>query len=485
MPEEQKNNNSQSKQPSQTVDSGISSSKTHPVDLTGSEHDSSATLLHVLEEKDKLIVSLKEASTKRDKLNEQQIRMLSIDNQKKLAALRAMQQRYRSIENQLLKKGAELAIYRITNEKITEKVEALKNEIELYKKGVIDEINNLNRAIQTEFKQKDLFLQTVTAEFNATIDKLEKKIREVEQHYLDIIQMIATKQNSAKQLIREAMEKLQDALSFLDMGNVELFKPQNLEEEMNRIVDSTRKHIAKTEEELRKEKTGDTIIKNIETVNIKLSAAPRIENIVSEISRIRSSAEEEVSKLGTMKDEELSSYAKAQYEKDRASGGKGSLGGNSQSKTDSGISSSAFRDGRTGSGSSEGSKGSASAGTAGATGSAGTGGTGGTVSTAATFGQRWDDENKNRTIIDRDNFAPFDWKRILSDLQLSKYSDLIRICNEAIKNKDYVKAIKLFKTIREQPGILEQEITTKMIDDEIEYLEKVIKDKYTRHSGDK
>jgi hypothetical protein len=461
-----------------------SASQSQQASINEADHDTSVTLLRVLEEKDKLIVSLKESSTRRDKLNEQQIRMLSVDNQNKIALLRNLQQRAKQFEYHILKKESELAIFRLTNEKVGEKVEALKTEIDHYKRGLQDELSALNRTIQSEFRQKDLFAQTITQEFHATVDKLEKKLGEVEDHYSGVINGIAEKQGSAKKLIREAMDRLQDALSFLDMGSVDLVRPKALDDEVGHIMDATRKQISRAEEEVRKEKSGDTIIRNIETVNIRMSSTPHIENIVSDIGRIRSNAEEELSKVGQLKPAELEDFAKKVGAAPAPAGQPpipvmarpaGSAGGTS-SAAPSAPSQAASSGGAPLQASTSAPAGAAQAGS----GQSGAGGSPAQIQMVAPPTPKWNEENKNRTILDRDNFAPFDWKRILNDLQLAKYSDLIKVCNQAIKGGDLLKAIKLFKTIREQPGVLDQEVTTKMIDDEIEYLEKVIKDKYTR-----
>lgn len=375
-------------------------------------HDlSSSALLKVLEEKDKLIVSLKEASTRRDKLNEQQIRLLSVDNQKKEAAIRGLQQRLRQVEAALMRRNAELAVLRAAEEKVARTVEDLKGEIERYKKGLADAFADLDRTVREEFRRKDRFVETLTAEFQGTIGRLEKKLAEVEEHYAGVLEGIAAKQGEAKLRIRQAIDLLQDAMALLDLGRTDLLKPRTLEEEVGRIVDETKRRIGEAEEEVRKAAASEVVIRNIENVNIRLAETPGIERLVAEIGRLQGAAREELAKLA---------------------GGEGSSGAASQPAPQAPRSS------------------------------------GGK------------EEQRTRTIIDRDNFAPFDWKRVLSDLQLTKYRDLIKVCDEAIRAGDLVKAIKLFKTIRDQPGILDNEITTKMIDDEIAYLEKAIKDRYMR-----
>ena len=71
---------------------------------------SSSTLLRILEEKDKLIVSLKEAATRRDKLNEQQIRLLSHDNQSKTLVVKNIQKRIKDLEYEILRRESEISI---------------------------------------------------------------------------------------------------------------------------------------------------------------------------------------------------------------------------------------------------------------------------------------------------------------------------------------------------------------------------------------
>lgn len=417
--------------------------------------DKPNALLQILEEKDKLIVSLKESQTKRDKLNEQQIKILSEDNQVKTEQLKSLDQRIKDLKYDVLKKDAEISIYRITNEKITDRLESLKREIGNYRESINRDVLQLKTALEKEIREKDALHQIISTDLKTTIVKLESKLREVEEHYISVIRQIAEKQGVAKKSIRMAMDNLQDANSLLDLGSQEVFRPHKIEEEFGQIVDSAKRNGLDKEEEIRKAGSGNTVIENIENVNVKLMSTPVIENLFSEISSLQSSAQTELESVGQSAAAGSSQNGpSAQNDPLRRMSAPGVQGAPGiQTRTQAG--SPAIR---------------MAPGASGASGMGASGGIGGAGS----------GEQRSRTIIDKDNFAPFDWQKILSDMQLKKYGDLIRSCDVAIKSGDYNKAIKLFKTIRDQPGISDTEVTSKMIDEEILYLEKMLKDRYTK-----
>jgi hypothetical protein len=410
--------------------------------------EKSNALLQILEEKDKLIVSLKESQTKRDKLNEQQIKILSEDNQAKTEQLKLLDQRIKDLRYDVLKKDAEISIYRITNEKITDRLESLKREIGNYRESINREILQLKASLEKEMREKEALHQIISTDLKSTIVKLESKLREVEEHYVSVIRQIAEKQAMAKKAIRTAMDNLQDASSLLDLGSQEVFRPHKIEEEFGQIVDSAKRNGLEREEEIRKASSGSTVIENIENVNVKLMNTPVIENLFSEISSLQRSAQAELENVAHS----------------AAEGGAGNHAQNTQAKGGSFAGSQVSSAGQVRA--QPGSPAVHADSSGGSGGGTGTGGRGA--------------EYRNRTIIDKENFAPFDWQKVLNDLQLKKYGDLIRSCDAAIRSGDYNKAIKLFKTIRDQPGISDTEVTSKMIDEEILYLEKMLKDRYTK-----
>jgi hypothetical protein len=441
------------------------------------------TLLKILDEKDKLIVSLKESSTKRDKLNETQIRMLSEDLHQKSDLLTELRQKIKDTEYDALRKESELSIYKITNDKINERLGSLKSEILAYKDGIASELVNLKDLITKELGTKDGLAKAISDEMRGTITKLETKVKEVEDYYLGILKNLSAKQGAAKKLVREAIDTLQDALNYLDIGNLDLYKPKHIEQEFQQVIDSSRKSISEKEESIRSGGAGDTVIKNIENVNIRLMQSPKLENIFSDIGGLSANARKELQAL----------------QRGMAGGGGGeqNIGKQNEIFGDKNVS-------QKGGGKEAGGKGAKPAGAEGAEGGKGDEGEGkkdkgdkgdgedgggpegaksdGSLEELIEAGQRFGQEDGDplKMLMEKENFAPFDWMKILNDMQLRKYSDLIKVCNKAIKEGNYTKAVKLFRTIREQPGIQEAEITTKMIDEEIEFLEKIVKDKYTR-----
>ncbi len=251
------------------------------------EHDHA--LLKILQEKDNLIVSLKEASTRRDKLNEKQIRMLSEDNAKKTNKMKAMQSDVRNFESFAKQKEAELSVFKVTEEKLTSKVEEFKTAFEQYKSSIRSSLNSIKTSITEEFSKRDEYKEHLLDNMQASYQKLEAQIQEVETYYKEIIADITKKQSMSKKYIRQALNNLQEGLSYLDLSHIDISEPIHVKEEFSRIVDESSDHF-KEFKELKGKFQGNTIIKNIENVNVELSEAPVIEGVFREIKEIRTAS---------------------------------------------------------------------------------------------------------------------------------------------------------------------------------------------------
>ncbi len=431
--------------------------------------ENQSTMLQILQEKDKLIVSLKESQTKRDKLNEQQILILSQDNQVKQEQIKAFDKDIKDLRFDVLKKDSEISIYKITNEKITDKLEKLKGEIGVYRQSINNDLQQLKLSLDKELKEKEALHQIISTDLKATITKLEAKLCEVEDHYVNIIKNISEKQGRAKLNIREALDRLQDALALLDLGNLEIYRPKQIVEEFGQIVDTAKRDSLGREEEIRKSGSGNTVIENIENVNVKLMSTPQIESLFSDISTLQTTAAEELDNVGNS----------GGAERQGAGNGSGAGSGTGGSSQKSGSPAGGGADGK-----SQQQPGNQAGAGAGAQsrqpGSQAGAGAGAGVQPQQRMMMQGSGDGSKRTILDKDNFAPFDWQKILGDMQLKKYAALVKSCDIAINAGDYTRAIKLFQTIRDQPGIQDAKVAGKMIDEEIIYLEKIIKDRYTK-----
>jgi len=430
----------------------------------------SDTLLKILSEKDKLIVSLKEASTKRDKLNENQISVLSHANHELQQDLQKVSDKFNQTQEKLYKTESQLEIYKATNESISEKLDAIKNEFASYKDSISKHLNNLKSTIELELTKRETQYQESYKKLQTIISSLESKVNEIENYYQDILHTIADKQGSAKVLVRDAIDKLNDALNFLDLGDSSHFTPRHLHDKISDSASSAKESISTEAENMKQQNSGDTIIKNIENVNIELTSDSRLSSLFSEVQNLSvKNTTDQISRTISNKSQNRANSSPKTGE--TGSGIEQASGDGQNSQSD--FPQKTHSDSATGNNSSPNNPNQNSN---------SLNSQENEISADDDYSKKQNQETVHRTILDKDNFAPFDWDKILSDLQLKKFENFIRSANNAIKSGDYMKAIDLFKTIRDQPSIQDSNVAVKMIDDEIEYLEKHIKNKYSQNS---
>ncbi len=518
------------------------------------EHDHA--LLKILQEKDNLIVSLKEASTRRDKLNEKQIRLLSEDNAKKSSKMKAMQSDVRNFESFAKQKEAELSVFKVTEDKLTSKVEEFKTAFDQYKSSIRSSLNSIKISITEEFSKRDEYKEHLLDNMQASYQKLEAQVQEVENYYKEIIADITKKQSMSKKHIRQALNNLQEGLSYLDLSHIDISEPIHVKEEFRRIVDESSDDF-KEFKELKGKFQGNTIIKNIENVNVELSEAPVIEGVFREIKEIRTASGGGGGKSTKV---ELASDKRKEEtdagEEGGSSGAPGASGGSSTvlnadkdtpitfkaGQVTGGVSGGAgggpssigtVKAGRDAGGADAGSSSGGSAGGAGAGSSSGAGketrssgafksggsegaggGDGGSrrageadpreekkkdrpsqglggrkdqISDDRSEGEP-DEEEPKKKKADNDfqeivfkrgrNYAPFNWRAILSDIQLDRFQSIIESSIKAEKEGKLMKSLGLYRTIQEQPGISDT-IAGGLLADHIEYLEDLIKRQYS------
>lgn len=386
------------------------------------------TLLNILKEKDNLIVSLKEASTSRDKLNEKQIRMLSEDNSRKMAQLKDLQTAMRDFESKMYKKEAELAVLKVTEDKLSQKVSEFRVMFERYRSQVRAALDQIKISIQEEISRRDEYKNKIIDELRDNYLKLEGQIQSVDDYYKGVIAEIAKKQGMAKKYIRHALNDLQESLSMLDISHAEYIEPSEIKEQFSKAVEESSALFGEFKE-MKGLPQGATIIKNIENVNIKLAETPEIEGVFKEITQITQMKQESIK----------TAAARAQVQAEEGAEKKKSEGGD-----------------------------------------------GGGGKESELTGDRAEREPKKKSQDDIEeiifkkgrNYAPFNWQEILSDIQLKRFQSFIESCIRAEKEGNYTKALGLYKTIREQPGIANS-IAAKLLDDHIEFLEDLLKRKYS------
>ena len=510
-------------------------------------------LLNILQEKDNLIVSLKEASTKRDKLNEKQIRMLSEDNQKKTNRIRGILQNMNALESKARQKEAELAIFKVEEGKLVEKVEEVKVGFKEYKTNIRGALDKIKSAITDEFARREEYKDRLLENMQEHYQKLENQVKKVDDYYKEVITDISKKQSMSKKYIRNALNDLQEALAYLDLSQADLVEPIQIKEEFSRVLEES-SDLFKEFKELKGHVQGATIIKNIENVNIELSEAPVVEGVFREIDEIRKVVREGVevpvkAKLKAGEVEVAPVTIKAEKGAEarvhiREAPGKGKgdqgAGGGGGAMGTPGKSTGEGKEAAEATGKGKGGEGAGGGGGAMGTPGKGTGegkeaaeatgkgkggeGAGGGKETAGAPGGgkgtgtepeeeapekkkgepsygpglRKEDITEDRAEVEVEepekkkasedfqevvfkrgrNYAPFNWREILNTIQLERFHSIVESCIKAEKEGKFLKALGLYKTIQEQPGIA-QTIAGKLLEDHIEYLEDIIKKKYS------
>ncbi|MDD5067268.1 MAG: hypothetical protein PHF84_09495 [bacterium] len=388
-------------------------------------------LLDILREKDNLIVSLKEGSTSRDKLNEKQIRLLSEDNSRKLMQIKDIQTSMREVESRMYMKDAELAILKTTDDKLSQKINDFRVNFERYRSQVRSALDQIKITIQEELARREDYKNKIIDELKDNYLKLETQIQAVDDYYKGVIAEIAKKQGMSKKYIRHALNDLQESLSLLDITHAEYIEPSEIKEGFGRAVEDSNV-LFQEFKDMKGLPQGATIIKNIENVNIKLSEAPEIEGLFREIGQITTAKQESLKAKAIppeIKPEEAGGGEKKKPELEKEGGAKPGEGSGDRAEKEPGK-------------------------------------------------KKSQDDIEEIIFKKGRNYAPFNWQEILSDIHLKRFQSFIESCIKAEKEGNFTKALGLYKTIREQPGIANS-IASKMLDDHIEYLEDLLKRKYS------
>jgi len=236
-------------------------------------------MLNILEEKDKIIVSLKESSTQRDKINENQIRLLSEDNERKLGRINELTSSLQRLERTVSQRDAELAIYRERYSQYNDRLEELRKAVGEYKDSIAHALTEIRDMVTHELRDRDERGGQILEKLRDNQQKLEGKLSEVERYYKDIIHQIAEKQVKAKLFIRKALVGLQEALNQLDLNPTQPMLDSRMIGEFSELAarsDDLHKEYGSTARD------ASTIIHNIENVHLQLSSTPKLDRFFRE-----------------------------------------------------------------------------------------------------------------------------------------------------------------------------------------------------------
>ena len=251
--------------------------------LNNSDAGGSKAMVKILDEKDKIIVSLKEAATKRDKLNENQIRILSNDNADKSYEIKKIDKKLTEIETSLNKKTSQLDIYKDRTENYGAKLENLKTSIDEYRKQIANSLAQVSDMVSVELTKREEKSDKISGLLRENYSKLENKISQVDSNYKEVISKIAEKQVKAKEFIRKALQDLQEALNLLDINSTGIMIDRTVFDDFSHIINESGSAFAELSS---RTKEASTIVKNIENVNIQLSSAPKLDGILKDLKEI-------------------------------------------------------------------------------------------------------------------------------------------------------------------------------------------------------
>ena len=237
-------------------------------------------LLRILDEKDKIIVSLKEASTKRDKLNESQIRLLSEDNDNKLHKIEQLNEKLSSLQSNYMESSSKLDVYKERVEQSTEKFDELKAVLKEYKSNISHTLTNISDMVSLELANREDRNNKLADRLHENYRKLEERLEALTSEHKSTLEGLSRKQGQAKTLIRDAMQRLQNAMDLLDLGSADLQLNTGVMDDFNSILRDSEQ--AFTDLNSRVRETG-TIIKKIETLNLQLTETPKLDRHFTEL----------------------------------------------------------------------------------------------------------------------------------------------------------------------------------------------------------
>ncbi len=222
-----------------------------------------SSLIKVLDEKDKIIVSLKEASKKIDQSNESQIRILSVDGEKKADTISSLKDR----ANQLNLELNDMKIKLVAYEEKKGNFEQLKQAVENYRQNISTSLKELKNLVSEELTSRDNKNEATTQQLRNNYQELENKMAQAQAQYKTILAGLFDKQKMAKTYIRKSLTNIQEALNMLDTNSTDLMIDDSIYQNFSQLMSNSQEAFAKLED---KNKGNKTIIENIENLNLQL-----------------------------------------------------------------------------------------------------------------------------------------------------------------------------------------------------------------------
>jgi len=246
---------------------------------TSPDGESSTPMLKILAEKDKIILSLKEASTKRDRLNESQIRLLSEDNDKKLRKIEQLNEKLSLLQSSYAESSSKLNLYKEKVDQSTTKFDELKTILKEYKHNISQTLGDISDMVASELTSREERNSKLANHLQENYRKLEGRLEKLDSEHRTTLERVSQQQGQAKKLIRDAVQRLQNALDMLDLGSPELQLNPRIIDDFNSILRDSEAAFTDLNSRVRE---TDIIIKKIENLNLQLAETPKLDRYFTE-----------------------------------------------------------------------------------------------------------------------------------------------------------------------------------------------------------
>lgn len=442
-------------------------------DESGMSNDA---LLRILQEKDKIILSLKEASTQRDKGNEYQIRVLSEDNEKKGRSLSRANRQLQDLQNKYTEAASELAIHRERAKQYGMKLDELQGAVHQYKKDIADSLDRIGGMVNDELGKRQERNDELTERLQQNYRSLEDKLAQVDQQYRNLLQVIAQKQVKAKSFIRKSLQNLQEGLNLLDINSTQLMVDNRVFDEFSSIVQDSKQSFQELQSGA---PAGSTIIKNIENVHLQLTETPKLDSFFNELNNLapdeegRPKEEEEETgedqpapgtppeipsdeEMDQLLEEEDGDEEDATRVYNNYSGPPPAEGGGGGAAPPGGSPQGGGEQPPSGQQTAPG----------------GPGGPGGlpqdmTINTVPQ-GPQTIKSDEDLIMRESPNLAPYNWDQLPANSPLLRFRELLNNARRYEKEGKFIKALDIYQAVKEQRTVQEDELSLNMLEDQIE-----------------
>jgi len=227
------------------------------------DKNSQPPIIKVLDEKDKIITSLRKSSSERDKSNASQIRILSIDGEQKIKKINTLKDETHRLNSQLQDMSTKLAAY----EEKEGNFEHLKQAVENYRQYISTSLKELKDLVTKELTNRDNKNEATTQQLRKNYQELENKMNQAQAQYKSVLGSVFNKQKMAKTFIRKSLINIQEALNVLDTNSTDLMIDESIYQNFSQLLNNSQEAFNELES---KNRGNSTIIENIENLNLKL-----------------------------------------------------------------------------------------------------------------------------------------------------------------------------------------------------------------------